>query len=241
MMKISMSKIIIFLIFVSSLQFLSINAQAEKGLQESDALLKLENIRLKEEKLSRWLEESKRLWFLGTQGKTKEKKLKYYEEGAALDEKILRIAPTHSGAMLWLATNLGGIASTKKNLSSLKIVRQVEKILLELKKLDPDFHFRAADRALGRIYLEAPSFISIGSRKKAKEHLTEAINKFPNFAGNQISYAWFLLKNNDKMNARRLALSVLKSPQLEIYLIDRLGDWNPIAKTILDQTEEKSP
>lgn len=191
------------------------------------------------EQWSKQTEEARLLYYLGKYTPDISLKQKYFEEGVGLAWKARKAKPKDPGAILWWVANRGELAQLKHNLVALGYVKEMETALLELKKLHPQYFFRAADRVLGRIYQKAPSFVSIGSSAKAEAHLKEAMKAPGNYPGNLIFFADFLLENGEKKEARKLARRVVSSPELAKYPIEKF-DWIRMAQEILQQSRELS-
>jgi len=85
----------------------------------------------------------------------------------------------------------------------------MERELSNAAALDPHFDHGGPDRSLGLLYRDAPSFGSIGSRSKARQHLERAIELAPDFPDNRLSLLESYLKWSEGENARH-ELKVLK-------------------------------
>ena len=70
--------------------------------------------------------------------------------------------------------NVGQLADTKRNLSGLRMVKDMEREFLAAQSLDARFDFAGPDRNLGLLYEEAPVIVSVGSRSKSRQHLEKA-------------------------------------------------------------------
>jgi hypothetical protein len=107
-------------------------------------------------------------------------------------------SPTLAPAHYYLALNLGQLAQTK-SLGALRLVAEMEEELKRSSALDSKFDFAGADRTLGLLYLDAPSWpMSVGSNSKGRAHLVRAVELFPDFPDNRISLVESLLKLGDK-------------------------------------------
>lgn len=184
-------------------------------------------------------EQARLLYYLGKYTHDTSLKKKHFEEGVGLAWKARKTKPQDPGAILWWVANRGELAELRRNIVALGYIKEMETMLLELKKLDPGYRFRAADRVLGRIYQKAPSFVSIGSSAKAEAHLREAMKAPGNYPGNLIFFADFLLEKGEKKEARNLARRVVSSPALAKYPIEKF-DWLRMAQEILKQSQELS-
>ncbi len=175
-------------------------AQGEPNPAE-DLRAELDKLRTQPDEAERWVQEAHLLFYLAEYLDAPEKQMPLYTEGRDLAKKARQVLPEDPGATLWWAANHGGIARLKKNFWALGALKDIEKALSELKERDPQFGYAAAARILGKIYLEAPSFVSIGSASKAKENLLDTLQRFPEFPGNQIGYAEYLVDDGEKEKA----------------------------------------
>jgi hypothetical protein len=121
-------------------------------------------------------------------------------------------APAH----LYLGMNLGQLAKTKL-LGALKIVNEMEREFKTARALDEQFNRGGADRALGRLYFEAPTTLSIGNKTKARHHLQRAAILFPEYPENRLNLAEAYVAWQDK-----------KGLQQELQAIEKI--W-PAART----------
>ena len=102
-------------------------------------------------------------------------------------------SPQEAAANYYLALNLGQLARTKW-LGALKIVREMEERLQASRSMDPSLDYGGPDRALSRLYFQAPNWpTSIGNSKKAIKHAKAAIAAAPNYPGNHLLYMEILL------------------------------------------------
>ncbi len=188
----------------------------------------------------RGIQESRILYYTGQYAVGKNQKKRHFEEGLKLAEEALKLKPGDPASILWWTANLGSLAEIEKGSFGLKAVSKIESELLELKKTHPEYEHAAADRVLGRIYQRAPSFISIGSSRKALLHLREALAKFPDFPGNQAFMAEYLVEVGGKDEASRLAIALLKSQELKNYPWDA-PLWKQSALKVLQETGTSVP
>jgi len=108
------------------------------------------------------------------------------QTGIAAARPLIGREPTNAAAPYWLGMNLGQFARTKK-LGALPLVREMEELFHRARQLDPHTDYAGPDRSLGRLYRDAPRWpTSIGSRKKAREHLELAAQLHPEFPDNQL-------------------------------------------------------
>ena len=120
-------------------------------------------------------------------------------QGIAAAREALRLVPTNAAAHYWLAMNLGQLARTK-TLGALSLVRQMETEFLEAHRMDEHLDYAGPDRSLGYLYRDAPGWpTSIGSKRKAREHLERAVELDPDFPDNQLA----LLESFEQWSDRR--------------------------------------
>ena len=199
----------------------------------------LKNTRSEPELATRWVKEAKLLNYLGRTLSNDAEKEKVFTEGRLLAAKARQAEATNPGAILWWTANEGNIAAIHKDFSALKSIGQIEKTLLLLKEIDPGYEYAAADRALARIYQEAPPFISIGSRRKSNEHYRAALQKAPDYPGNQIAFANFLLQQGEREQAMILARKVRSSEKLKDFPFDA-PEWIENAERILEKAQHSN-
>lgn len=125
------------------------------------------------------------------------------DAGIEAARKIIGQAPTNAAAHYWLAMNLGQLARTK-SLGALKLVREMEQELSRAQLLDAHVDFAGPDRSLGLLYRDAPGWpASIGSKKKALEHLQRAARLHPEFPDNQLALAESFQQWGEKSDFQR--------------------------------------
>jgi tetratricopeptide (TPR) repeat protein len=108
-------------------------------------------------------------------------------EGIQVCHRWLERTPDQAAAHYYLAMNVGQLARTK-TLGALPLVKEMEKEWLATLALDAHFDFAGADRNLGLLYRDAPSFpLSLGSRAKAEQHLQRAVALNPEYPENHLN------------------------------------------------------
>jgi len=110
---------------------------------------------------------------------------KLAEKGIAASRRAIALKST-APAHYYLAMNLGQLARTK-TFGALKLVYQMETEFDAARVLDEKFDNAGPDRNLGLLYREAPSFGSIGSRTKARQHLRRAVELAPDYPENRLN------------------------------------------------------
>ncbi len=166
-------------------------------------------------------------------------RLKILEGALILAEQARTKNPIDPGALYdWIAIK-GELASLKNKLVALTYIKPLEKAALSLKKIAPEYEGYAADRILGYLYDNAPSFISIGSSKKAREHYLLALAGAPHYPANGLSYAEFLLRKGDKVGAMFHARDALADNSADRYPLEAAA-WGQQGEAIFLQTDDLS-
>ena len=101
----------------------------------------------------------------------------------------------------YLGLNLGQLARTRM-LGALRLVNEMEKEFTTASQLNSNLDYAGADRALGLLYRDAPTFGSIGNRSKARERLQRAFESAPQFPENGLILIESELKWSDRSAAR---------------------------------------
>ena len=128
---------------------------------------------------------------------------KYAQEGIDACRGALALASGSAPAHYYLGMDIGQLAQTKRNLSSLRMVKDMEREFLAARALDKHFDFAGPSRNLGLLYRDAPSIVSIGSRTKARQYLEEAVELAPEFPENQLNLIESYLKWDYQKEAQR--------------------------------------
>ena len=123
-------------------------------------------------------------------------------KGIAAAREVLRLDPNLAAGYYYLGMNIGQLARTKK-LGALKLVDEMESSFCSVTKLNPGFDFAGAHRSLGLLYRDAPGWpISVGSRSKARQHLSKAVEMSPEYPDNWLSLIEGYLNWNEKEKAQ---------------------------------------
>ena len=138
------------------------------------------------------------------------------EQGIAASRELLKTNPAIAAAHYYLGMDLGRLADTRRNLSGLKIVKEMEREFEEARNLDEHFDNAGPDRNLGLLYEQAPAVISIGSRSKALQHLRRAVELAPAYPENGLNLIEADIKWGDYDEARR-EFSALESSSAESH------------------------
>ena len=139
-------------------------------------------------------------------------------QGIAACRELIARMPKSAPAHYYLALNSGQLARTEL-LGALSLVKQMEREFKIVLGLDEYFDHAGPERNLGLLYLEAPTFGSIGSKRKAKEFLERAVKHAPDYPENYLNLAEAFLQWDDPARAK-----------IELTALDAL--W-PKAKTSL--------
>jgi len=124
------------------------------------------------------------------------------EQGIAACKQALSRNRELAAAHYYLGMNLGEVAQTR-GLSALKLVDQMEREFELARTLDELLDYAGPDRNLGLLYRDAPSWISVGSKSKARKHLIRAVELAPNYPENRLNLAEGYVKWSDHNGARR--------------------------------------
>ena len=107
-------------------------------------------------------------------------------------------APAH----YYLGMNLGQLAQTEFA-GALKLVKEMEREFKMTAGLDKNFDYAGPERNLGLLYLEAPGWpMSIGSKRKARNYLEQAVKLAPDYPENILNLADACLKWNETDHAK---------------------------------------
>jgi hypothetical protein len=155
-----------------------------------------------------------------------------YQRGIDVARETLKTRTDDPAALLWLAANLGGEALTHSRLHALGVISEIEATLVRLDQQHPDYDHAAAARALGNLYWKAPGLISVGSTRKARTCFLRALDRAPDFPGNQALAAAFFADNGDCARARPLALAVERRADLAALGLDA-AEWKQLAMQAL--------
>lgn len=123
-------------------------------------------------------------------------------EGIAVCRQLMARAPRLAAGHYYLGLNLGELARTE-TLRALKLVKEMEAEFKTAIELDPQFDYGGPDRSLGLLYQDAPGWpVSLGSRRRAREHLAQAVQQAPGFPENRLCLLEALLEAGNRQAAR---------------------------------------
>jgi len=150
----------------------------------------------------------------------------------------------------YLGLNLGQLARTR-GFGALKLVDQMERELSAARELDPHFDYGGPDRSLGLLYRDAPTFLSVGNRTKAAEHLRKAVELAPDFPENRLNLIESYLKWGNRSDARRemddleqlwpKARQKFSGPTWTANWVDWNAQFQAFKKKIADPSKIESP
>ncbi len=124
------------------------------------------------------------------------------EQGIAAARQAIALNTNAAEGPYNLGLNFGQLARTK-TLGALRLVVQMEHEFSIASQLDPKLDYAGPDRCLGVLYRDAPSFGSIGSRSRARQHLLRALELAPNYPENRLNLIESHIKWNERNAARR--------------------------------------
>ncbi|HWI57139.1 MAG TPA: hypothetical protein VNZ22_07925 [Bacillota bacterium] len=124
------------------------------------------------------------------------------EQGIAACKEAVARASKSAPAHYYLAMNQGQLARTR-SLGALKLVDEMEREFSKAGELDAHFDYAGPDRNLGYLYRDAPSFGSIGSRSKARQHFERAVALAPEYPENHLALLEAFMKWGDRNGAVR--------------------------------------
>lgn len=150
--------------------------------------------------------------------------------GVAAARARLATDPDDPAGLLWLAANLGGEALEHGKLYALRVLPEMERLLLRLESRAPLYDHAAAARTLGRLYHKAPALISIGSMKRARAYFERALDRAGDFPPNQVLAADFFADDGDRARACALATRYLAAPVIDDPDAD---EWRAMAARIV--------
>jgi hypothetical protein len=176
----------------------------------------------------------------GKRAASPDERRRHFSAGMAEAKARLDRAPDDPAGLLWMAANLGAEALERGKLAALRVLGQMEALLLRLEAVDPLYDHAAAARTLGRVYHKAPPLISIGSRGKARMYWDRALSRAGDHPANQILAADFFADDGQLARARDLARRYLTHPVAPAENPEA-NEWSAIAARILAHDDEAQP
>jgi hypothetical protein len=174
----------------------------------------------------------------GKRARDSEKRRRSFAAGMTAARALLAHDPDDPEGLFWLAANLASEALEHGKLRALGAVHEMERLLLRLDAVAPDYDHAAASRTLGRLYHQAPAIISVGSRDKARQWYERALQRAGDYPANQALAADLFLDVGDRSRARQLAQAALRAalpPGVEAE--PDVAEWRAIAQRVLRRTE----
>jgi tetratricopeptide (TPR) repeat protein len=175
---------------------------------------------------------------------TKSERAGLAEQGIAAAQQVVARQSNSAPAHYYLGMNLGQLARTR-GLSALKLVSQMQRAFDRAHDLDQQLDWAGPDRNLGLLYRDAPVIGSIGSRSKAREHLTRAVDLAPRYPENRLNLAESYLGWGEPSKAEReLAALEAAWPSARTNFVGAAwaaswADWDPRLKKL--QKKIKAP
>lgn len=122
----------------------------------------------------------------------------FAEQGIAASKRAIALNTNSAAGYFYLGVNLGQMARTKL-FTALGLLDEMEVAWEHSIAIDPQFHFAAATRSLGLLYLDAPGWpLSLGSRGKARRQLQKAVELAPGYPENQLGWLEARLRWGEK-------------------------------------------
>jgi tetratricopeptide (TPR) repeat protein len=139
---------------------------------------------------------------------------KYYHQGLAVAERLIKEYPKRGEGYYWKGLHLCGLAETGGSGQGLRLLPQIIEELQLAVTLDETYDQAGAHRTLGRIYYEAPAWpMSVGDFNKSREHLARAVYLAPDNCTNHLYLAETLISLHQTAQARRELERVLTATQ----------------------------
>jgi tetratricopeptide (TPR) repeat protein len=167
------------------------------------------------------------------------------DQGMAACKQVLARDRNSAVAHYYLGMNIGELAQTR-GLSALKLVDQMEKEFELARTLDELLDYAGPDRNLGLLYRDAPSWISVGSKSKARKHLIRAVELAPFYPENRLNLAEGYIKWSDHNGVRREVKALEEIwPMARTNFVGAAwtsgwGDWEQRLKQLKKKVEEPS-
>lgn len=177
----------------------------------------------------------KTAYFAGLRSGNSQERRRHFSAGISAARARLAANPDDPEGLLWLAANLGGEALERGKLVALRVLPEMERLLLRLDASAPGYDNAAAARTLGRLYHLAPAFISIGSMKKARKYWERALQLAADYPANLVLAADFYAADGDQGRARKLAQRYLAAP-VSPEEHPEANEWRAIAERIVRDT-----
>ena len=168
-------------------------------------------------------------YWIGTHGPERERRAAL-ERGVKAGEQAAALQPGRPEGHFWLAANMGALAESFGLSQGIKYRGRIKDELTKVRAMDPAWQQGSADRALGVWYFKVPGLFG-GSRKKAEEHLRQALTYNPRSTASLYFLAEVLLADRRRDEARTVLQQVLGAT------VD--PDWAPEDRDFKRKAQEK--
>jgi tetratricopeptide (TPR) repeat protein len=138
----------------------------------------------------------------------REERRVWADKARAYGAQAVAFLPNRPEAYALYAESLGQWAQVRKNVRSLKAVRQAVENLKKSIALDP--HYAYAHMLLASFYHESPALLSVGDKDKALEEAKTAVAAGPGYAINHLVLARCYLDRGKKEEARKELETILQ-------------------------------
>lgn len=152
----------------------------------------------------------------------------FAELGIAASKHAIAFDTNSAAGYFYLGVNLGQMARTKL-FTALGLLDEMEAAWNRSIAIDAKFHYAAAERSLGLLYLDAPGWpISLGSRSKARKHLQQATKLAPEYPENHLCWLEAQLKWGESKSVKTQLSNIeaiLQSGRTNFTGADWSRDW----------------
>jgi tetratricopeptide (TPR) repeat protein len=174
-------------------------------------------------------------YWLGEYAEDADDKLAFFEEGIECGKSGIEINENSLESNFWLSVNSGSYGQEKGIMQSLAMISPIKAAAEKSLELDENYFYGGPHRVLGRLYHKAPGFpFSIGSSKKAIEHLEKAVKLGPKFFLNHLFLAEAYISNRDNAKAREHLKWILDTPTNKHHEREDEG-YKRAAKALLEK------
>ena len=174
-------------------------------------------------------------YWLGEYAEDAADKLAFFEEGVSCGKTGIEINEDSLESNFWLSVNSGSFGQEKGIMQSLAMISPIKAAAEKALELDENYFYGGPWRVLGRLYHKAPGFpFSIGSTKKAVEHLEKAVESGPKFFLNHLFLAEAYISNRDQAKAKEHLEWILKTPPNVNHELEDEG-YKREAESLLEQ------
>lgn len=172
---------------------------------------------------------------------SQDEKIRIFEKGIDLGEKMMKMYPEHSGIKYWYMANLGRWAQEVGVMKAARahVASEVKEIAEWLIENDPLYDEAGPYRVLGTMNMELPRIpfvLSWPSDSDGLALLKKAYELAPQHYGNSLRYARALIKEGHEDKARTLLTAIEdSSPRKATYLedLDNLNEARKLLATLM--------